>query len=137
MKPVMQTNLTRLGNCFEACLASILECDIDVFPGYKNINWWSNYQEWFCHRGIAMLGILWKDMMVLEHMPRVYSIVSGKSPRYKDVEPPVLHATVWFGNKMVHDPYPGGGGLLTTEDCIYLIPSFPKMVPTICEEQRS
>jgi hypothetical protein len=47
MKPVMQTELGRRGNCFAACLASLFEVPLDEVPGFvEDASWWYQATDW-------------------------------------------------------------------------------------------
>lgn len=116
------------GNCFSACVASVLECDLAELPDEAEIvkrlkvefagqweswpdrfkwgkSWaqlWVETNNFLRGRGLAMLEV---QGPFLSEMPDVYSIVSGKSPRGLE------HACVGRGLEIVHDPHPDGGGV--------------------------
>jgi len=127
MKPVTQTRLhdpsglSAPGNCWTACIASLLECELAELPdeatfwkpGMTPAESWIPYQK-------AMLAFLWREhgltlvevrsTNVLFHagvdMP--YSILSGPSPRDQQIN----HAVISRGNEIVHDPHPSRAGLV-------------------------
>jgi len=114
MKPVMQKYLHipkkgQKGDCWRACLASILECDIELFPDPNVINDWPTlYTE--------TLAVLEKMGYHYDSVPvsflkcdTGYCIAIGKSPRSKRKR--ITHAIVWH-NGIVHDPHPDKTGLL-------------------------
>lgn len=133
MIKIYQTKFGKEGNCFPACLASILEIPIEGIPNFQSENgeWYFNYKKWFRRRGLDLLalnGNSWpKDM--IGYCPQVYAIVSGKTPRGLD------HATVYLGGNLVHDPYLGGGGIENIIDWIYIVPVHPKLTKEVVDEQ--
>ena len=61
MKPVDQTILTAPGgNCFAACVASILELPLADVPNFcSEERWWNALQIWLCAIGDAgFMGII-------------------------------------------------------------------------------
>lgn len=58
MIPVDQTKFGDEGNCYQACLASILEIGIDEVPTFSSSsNWVREVQQWLEQRGLAMLHV--------------------------------------------------------------------------------
>lgn len=62
MKAVYQTIIDPInGNCWPACLASILEIDIDIIPNFckdKNPNWWADTQKWLDDNGYFAIEVV-------------------------------------------------------------------------------
>ena len=107
MKPVDQTKLaspTVKGNCYAACLASVLERPIDqVFEVWDHGDRWADgLQKWLFENGLTMLTVSARELE-----PGQFAIASGKSPR----NPQNGHAVVWQDGKCVHDPHPDRTGL--------------------------
>lgn len=106
MKPIMQTKFgVDEGNCFSACLASILEIPIEQIPNFcveYPSDWLNKTNEW-----LAGLGLVLVDFTV-EGLPDydTYWIASGLSPRLT-----CDHSVVYHASAMVHDPHPSGDGL--------------------------
>lgn len=112
MTPVIQTKLHDpengiRGNCFRACLASILEIPIDDIPCFEDMMsveepeiWVTAFANW--------LTPLKMDAYEVEvgkgETPRGYTIATGPSPRYPDV----LHSVVALDGKPFFDPHPSG-----------------------------
>src|SRR5688572_4932278 len=44
------------GNCWAACIASILECDLDKLPNYHESNWFWEWMRFLEQHGVALLG---------------------------------------------------------------------------------
>ena len=124
MIPVMQTSFGEDGNCFEACVASILEIPLEEVVKLNNkgtINgkhWQVVFNEWLNKRGLWSFAAIFDGnhsiTEILEHAG--YSIISGYSSRS------LMHSTVWLGSKMVHDPHPSGNGIKKPEDIFVIIP---------------
>lgn len=117
MKPVDQTTFGHPGgNCFSACVASILGLPISEVPyfmgepGEPGGKWAGRLSEFLRPRGYYALHfnidperldreVLW---------PEGYFIRCGKSARGD-------HAVVAKGAEVVHDPHPSRAGLLSTD----------------------
>lgn len=122
MKKVYQTKFGKGGNCFPACLASILEIDIEKVPNFQEPvgEWYIKYKQWLNQFGLDLVGVTnWDNWP--EGRPKVFSIVSGMGPRG------LQHSVIYFDGDMVHDPHPEGGGVKDITDWIYLVPKFPYM----------
>jgi len=106
MRKVMQTKLgEKKGNCFDACIASILEIDIEkIPPNMMNGNWHVKYQNWFRTIGLQMINMRITNATLL---PDVHYIVSGPSPRHRNC----YHSVVGKNAQIVHDPHPDNEGL--------------------------
>ena len=106
------------GNCFSACVASLLELSLDQVPyfmGYED--WFSEFLKWLDQYGYWAIPIPitnnWK--------PNGYCILSGKSPRGN-----FDHSVIADGLTMIHDPHPSQQGIETIVDAIILIPKIPR-----------
>lgn len=124
MKPVMQTKTAEgEGNCFNACVASLLEIEIDTIPEWEEKPGWSlEFEKWLSAR-FRMYPIWINRPFSLR--PFGYYILSGKSPRGED-----HHSIVMFNGEFSHDPFPGGGDSLetaleSTADVCVLVPIDP------------
>lgn len=121
MKPVDQTRFgvgepdIAPGNCWAACIASILELRLEDLPdeldhwrpGCKpEESWLPHFREMadflrsrnFCLAEVACRSLTAWDPDYFQP----YLIISGPSPR----NPKVNHAVVGRGNEYVHDPHP-------------------------------
>jgi len=97
------------GNCFNACIASILELTLrevaQIYPNYKG-DYYGAWDDWFGKRGLKLelRGSRYRP-------PQGYAIASGRSSRvYPDGHDKagqfIHHATVVFDGIVVHDPFP-------------------------------
>lgn len=113
MVPVMQTTFGKgTGNCFAACIASILDISLDEVPFFMDHgdNWYTQFVNWAYDRGLIAECVN-SDYSGFEEILESleYSIVTGKSPRGGGM----YHSVVFKGNKLAHDPHPEGTGVLT------------------------
>lgn len=113
MKPVMQQRIGPTGDCFSACLASILELPLSEVPCFFVGNgephpvedqprvWWGRVRQWLRERGLGIVTIAydgtwdWADVGV-----EGYQLVTVTTDRGFD------HSQVWHNGHLVHDPHP-------------------------------
>lgn len=110
MKPVYQTILIPpYGNCLQACIASILELQLDDVPNFaermdcnewKDSEWWDDYECFMSKFGLQPLGV----EPLIPWTPKGWHLIIGESPRG-----PYDHIIVGYNGRSKHDPYPGGG----------------------------
>ncbi|OGP46220.1 MAG: hypothetical protein A3K30_03875 [Deltaproteobacteria bacterium RBG_13_51_10] len=123
---VYQDKFGEEGNCFEACLASILEIKLERIPTIMKGNWLRTANVWLKEN--FNLGLLGVFLPSLSNPPLpmdgalqslfdvgVFYIVTGKGPRGLD------HACVADSGKIVHDPHPSGEGLKKEEESYFLV----------------
>jgi hypothetical protein len=114
------------GNCFSACVASLLEIPLDDVPYFMGDDvagddkWWEKFGAWLLPRGYYPLCFELKD----DWRPVGLHILSGKSPR-ELANPKALHSVVAERERVVHDPHPSRHGLLDQRDVVLLIPIDP------------
>lgn len=104
------------GNCFAACIASLLECSLDEVPqptAEDREDWadyWTRVAEFLRLRGFHMVDgkakAFWSTESALDTPFSGYWIASGPSPRG-----PWNHSIVVRGADMAHDPHPSRAGL--------------------------
>lgn len=109
------------GNCFSACLASLLHLPIDDVPYFMHDDrWFDRLEDWLGRRGFYpvsfKLGGSW--------VPQGLHILSGHSPRKPD-DAKALHSVVARRDLVVHDPHPSRAGLLSHDDVVILVPIDP------------
>lgn len=113
MKPIHQTLFGTgtggvRGNCFAACIASILEMPLEEVPHFCNhADWRGAANAWLKRFDLFYVDFLlpgdMRDELVSDWG---YHVISGMGPRG------IRHSVVGLAGKMVYDPYPGGGGLV-------------------------
>lgn len=131
MKPVDQTNFGMPGgNCFSACLASLLEIDLAEVPYFMGeADWVGAVNRWLQPRGLYALLLKSNDGEDYRFLQGFY-ILSGTSPRANgEIDPetklPWQHSVIARGNKVVHDPHPSRAGILSRLDAVVLLPLDP------------
>ena len=105
------------GDCWRTCIASILECDINVFSRWELKQTWQEYYP-IVLKELEKIGYKWgqytvenTDQDCLEkYSIDGYVIAIGRSPR-STKENRINHAVVW-DNGIVHDPHPDNTGIL-------------------------
>lgn len=98
MKPVYQTITTVPGgNCFAACVASILEVGLLAVPNFQGADWHARWQAWLAHYNAQFLTVAHDP----QHPIRGYAVGIIASPRGD-----FMHAVVQKDGTTVHDPYP-------------------------------
>lgn len=101
MLPVDQTTHgPNDGNCFSACIASILEIPIQSVPRFVNVT--PDLLRWLAGRGLSAT-LYYSD----EYVPPGYAIAAGPSKRFAGR----MHACVAFDGIVVHDPHFSREGL--------------------------
>ncbi len=120
MTPVDQTREGVGGNCLAACLASIFNCGLADTPELSDAPTWAEQRrridEWLAPRGLrtsVTLGPPQRDEGLV--------IVSGTVARSD-----CMHATVWRGDELVHDPHPSRAGLVKIEDTLAFVPELSR-----------
>ena len=123
MLPVFQSrfgppdvSLEEQGDCFTACLCSLLHVPLDVAPRVDLTGdlWWPAMLDFVARHNYALLRLQpeWERAMG----PETHYIASGKSPRGD-----FLHSVVKRGGELAHDPHPDGGGIENLVDIIVLV----------------
>lgn len=117
--PVDQTKFGPIeGNCFTACVASLLELSLDDVPWFMTPDdgrWLERLQAWCGTRGLAAKywparGWCDEDPEARPFLgvPTGLAIMSGESPRNAGV----FHAVIARAGALVHDPNPSRAGVL-------------------------
>jgi hypothetical protein len=101
MRPVDQTTYGfNDGNCFSACVASILEKSIVEVPRFHGVS--PSFLQWLARFGLS--ATLYKRA---NYVPRGYAVAAGTSLRFAGR----MHACVAYDGAVVHDPHPSRDGL--------------------------
>lgn len=115
MLPVYQTKTVHVdgyGDCFNACLASILELPIEEIPEIYPItkgDWHNQWRLWLADQGLKIDYLLVDE----DEVPDGFSIASVDTSRvYPDTHRKagenISHAVVCLKGEVIHDPFPGG-----------------------------
>jgi len=106
-----------VGDCFRACLASLLEVPIAAVPHFALLgSRWQRVLDGY-------LAGLSREIEWAEGVPPddVWAIATVQSPRSSDVK----HSVIWRNGQIVHDPHPSRAGGEGPLDYFYLIPDLP------------
>jgi len=124
MTPVDQTTFGHPGgNCYSACIASLLGLPISEVPYFMADPppaWHERLDAFLAPFGFYALHFVITDRAVYDRdnlWPKGYYILTGKSPRGD-------HAVVARGPDVAHDPHPSRAGLTEIDGFNLLIPLF-------------
>lgn len=96
------------GNCFSACIASLLELPLEEVPFFcADVNWRESTDRWLSPRGYFYMDVTLKGDM-RDELCRFwgYHVISGDGPRG------LRHSVIGLAGRMVFDPHPSGEGLI-------------------------
>lgn len=116
------------GNCFAACVASLLHKQVADVPNFcvehSDADWYLHFAKWLQSNGFGPLTFAMPDEAAVAHhlnwartfAPGVPWIAGGDTPRGK-------HAVIYVGGELAHDPNPlhGRTGLLRVEDVTFIL----------------
>lgn len=126
MIPVTQTDTSfTTGNCFAACLASVLELPLEQVPNFmdEGTGWYDRYNDWLAGRNLRIFTYR-GDLKP----PTGYAILGAGSPRFNG-----MHAVVTHNGEIVWDPHPqsemGVGEWIDWTLIIPLDPAKPVGIP--------
>lgn len=130
MKPVKQTVFGYpKGNCFAACVASIMEIPLEDTPELSDIERFDIvWRKWFRAHGLGIADIPAGTGEYLEG----YVIATGDSPR-GDVTisgNPVQHAVVCKDMELVFDPHPDDTFIVGSPKYFTIIYPLSLVLPT-------
>lgn len=113
------------GDCFRACLASIMELMSDEVPHFVqagNAKWWSDLQAWLAERGLCAMSIKVTPDELQFGWPNeaTFCILNGPSPRGKGMKHSVVGMIEPWNFKIVFDPHPSRAGLAGPIEDAYL-----------------
>jgi len=120
MIPRHQTIFGKRGNCYAACIASILELPLEIVPNFcEHRDWQQRSKAWLAERGLGIVTISYASVFPFPDgsfpLPSGYCILSGLGPRgYR-------HCCVGFEDKVVFDPHPSGAGLVKPDEIEYFV----------------
>jgi hypothetical protein len=113
MIPVQQTIFgPPHGDCYRACVASILELPIDDVPNFveSGDKWIEATEDFLLKFRLQPITLMVDHCRDAGLIPAGYHIIGGKSPRGD-----FYHAVVGFKGNRVYDPHPDELGLRTEE----------------------
>lgn len=160
MIPVAQTSFgPRVGDCFRACVASVLELPGEEVPHFfcapvleAGAGWWDFFLDWCWLRGVEIFVYYpenrddgtwlhkhpgrWWERCGGCVPPSGYSILTGLSPR--NYASGVMHAVVCLNGVLAHDPRTDDPrGVLSAYEWMVLRPTRPwRAAPLSAERAR-
>ncbi len=112
------------GNCFAACVATLLGLPITEVPNfccdYSDEEWYMEFVKWLKPRGLAPLTIPMSTGQFAHFKwaavcaPKIPWIAGGQCSRGP-------HCVVYVGPQLLHDPNPTREGLTKVEDATYIL----------------
>lgn len=109
------------GNCFSACVASLLELptsDVPYFMGNtekEGEEWFGRFEKWIKPHGFY--PVIFELLDGNKWRPSGLHILSGKSPRGD-----FPHSVIADGEEnIIHDPHPSRDGILSRDDVVLLV----------------
>jgi len=114
MRPVVQSRTGKVGNCFAASLASVLNLPLRSVPDFKRANLDPEVNRWLGKN----YGLQYKELPITDPAPLGYHFILGLSPRGGQ------HCVVGYNGKLAHDPHPmdGTGRGVKPEEWGVLVP---------------
>lgn len=116
----------QLGNCYPACIASLLDLDLDDVPHFYQLH--RNRDDFLD----AVLRFLHAHRMTTmrfpyaswmhRYAPQALGIFSGASPRDSRLLHSVVGQLTMDGWKLIHDPHPDQNGISNPKDVEFLFP---------------
>lgn len=99
MRPVMMESLTSDTEAYRACLASILQMELDEFPTFEGLSAVLQWDAWLASELNLCCLRFGVDAITVPHGLWVARLASPY-PGYE------WHSVVCAGGNMVHDPHP-------------------------------
>ena len=146
MIPVYQTTFgVPTGNCFAACLASLLETTLHELREFSQFysDYCQRYENEEIHRKPDEVTEWWLKLIdVLRPFnrqpaflndpwmaPAGFAIAAGTGPRGHP------HAVIVLNGELVHDPFPAGGGLTEIDSYVVLLSCSPRKAIRLPDER--
>ena len=123
MKPVDQTRFGwPHGNCYAACVASILEIRIEACPETPDPETWdATWDAWLNERNLARIVFTYNRELAWPG----WQILCGPTDTLGPHGENLWHACVGLNGELIHDPNPTRGGFLNGEirqvEILYLL----------------
>jgi hypothetical protein len=123
VRRIFQTRAdSETGNCFEACVASLLDCELDAIPAYTENNermqpYLGRLDGWLRGRGLAVITIKVDEKTGNDGVSpdRLPDFIGEDTPWIASVDLDDAghhHAVVMRGSRLWHDPQRDSGARL-------------------------
>lgn len=136
MIPVDQTIINfKTGDCYRACIASMLELPISAVPNFMEDgkeNFDPKFYRWLISFGIHAMDVTLEGGQTSFYKD-VPMIAGGRSPRGSNLEH--RHCVIYQNDALLHDPHPSREGLRGPPDIftILFLSSVSQFVSSISE----
>ena len=132
-----------VGNCYQCCLASILELPLEKVPHFYKFAPRGHSETlihaWLMSQGLGLLSLDVGKLPSFKQgyigggpVPQGFCILSGPGPRVKKLadgtEKPIIHAVVGLAGRTIHDPHPSRAGLVAVDTIELLIALHPERI---------
>jgi hypothetical protein len=136
------------GNCFAACVASLLGISIEELPDLNACtgDWTRPLNRWLAQYGLAYVEMCTETNAFYTRLPRgLHAILGGLSPRHtKTPEGQSIHHAVIgcadgkWAFEIVHDPHPSRDGLDGPVESVgFILPLMPASVSSCLRGERA
>lgn len=146
MKPIFQTKFPteenpKQGDCFRACIASILELRLEEVPDFcaSQGDWETNFHQWLAEKGLSSVEVnLGPDQIIYPVTEGTLCIVSGTTSRHPTRLHSVIGRVTWNKTlkiynearpflmfEFLHDPHPSGEFIIICKTVNYILRKNP------------
>ena len=127
MIPVYQTKTVHIdgsGNCFNACIASLLELRLRDLPQILPSDPGDWHERWAAHLADFGVDIVYHGAHTV---PQGWAMASVMTNRTFPEDHPkagkhIAHSVIVFNGKVIHDPFPGGSEITSINHYSTLVP---------------
>lgn len=103
MRHVPQTRFGADGNCFEACIASLIDCDLEEVPRYTESNedmcgYLARLDQWLAPRGLSIVVLNRKESPPGDRLPDFVAADAYYIASIQDAAADFVHAVVLRGS---------------------------------------
>lgn len=156
MKPAFQEIIDAgIGDCFSACLASLLELPISAVPKFRRDNpapkdMMKEARKWLAKNyGLSIITLqmedresdyIGSDLRIIGAFPETPCIAGGTSPNLPDASHAIVGQLDKQGRnfEMTHDPNPSGKGIVGYPKHLYFLVSLkPDEIVRQIESERA
>lgn len=136
MIPIRQTRVGKGGNCFQACVASILEMPLEAVPDFCNEypeDWFLKLGDWLKPMGMSAIMIKYDDGADLAEVLKDQFVLAGGTSAVRSIP----HEVIWMNGKVIWDPAPERKGLKgRPDDFIVFTLSEPAVMTQLRQVQK-
>lgn len=121
MTPVPQSRFGAEGDCFDACLATLLDMPLNRVNYFRGEDtWYADLQVWLAPMGLAYVEVDCAKSNPLYRFPLPVLAIAG-GPSSRGYQHAIVVELRGWERKMIHDPHPSGDGLLRLASLGFLV----------------